>query len=30
MNIAPTLDYVPAAISDPTRLAILDRLAGGP
>jgi len=30
MNISPTLDHVLTAISDPTRRAILDRLARGP
>ena len=30
MNITPTLDHVLAAISDPTRRAILERLARGP
>jgi DNA-binding transcriptional ArsR family regulator len=30
LNIPPTLDLVLAAISDPTRRAILDRLARGP
>lgn len=29
MNIQPTLDHVLAAVSDPTRRAILDRLARG-
>jgi DNA-binding transcriptional ArsR family regulator len=30
LNITPALDLVLAAISDPTRRAILDRLARGP
>jgi DNA-binding transcriptional ArsR family regulator len=30
LNIEPTLDLVLAAISDPTRRAILDRLTRGP
>jgi DNA-binding transcriptional ArsR family regulator len=30
LNITPTLDHVLTAISDPTRRAILDRLAHGP
>jgi DNA-binding transcriptional ArsR family regulator len=30
LNIAPSLDHVLAAIADPTRRAILDRLARGP
>lgn len=30
MNITAGLDYVLAAIADPTRRAIIDRLAGGP
>jgi len=30
LNITPALDHVLAAISDPTRRAILDRLARGP
>jgi DNA-binding transcriptional ArsR family regulator len=30
MNITPTLDHVLVAISDPTRRAILERLARGP
>ena len=30
MNITAGLDHVLAAIADPTRRAIIDRLAGGP
>jgi DNA-binding transcriptional ArsR family regulator len=30
LNIGPSLDHVLAAIADPTRRAILDRLARGP
>ena len=30
MNITPTLDHVLVAIADPTRRAILERLARGP
>jgi DNA-binding transcriptional ArsR family regulator len=30
LNITPSLDHVLAAIADPTRRAILDRLARGP
>lgn len=30
MNITPTLDHVLTAIADPTRRAILERLARGP